>query len=271
MGKRLKILTTFLLLVVIAALLSWHSLQHMNSVYKPIKVGVSAGPQSEIMSLVKTLVAKDGLDVQIIEFTDYSKLNDSLYHGKIRMNSFQHQPYLTSIQEDYNHELTAIAKTILSPMGIYSKRIKNLSDVPSGGKVAIPKDLTNGSRALLLLEKTGLITCRNIESYTRTVNDIVDNPLHLTFLEIDSAQMSTVINSVDLALINVNYVTMANLIPVKDALALEDNNSPYVMLLVARTRDTYDKDLEKIIKAYHSEEVKNFVKERYQGTLIPAW
>ena len=271
MGKSLKILTTFLLLVAVAVLLSWHSLQHMNSVYKPIKVGVSAGPQSEIMSLVKTLVAKDGLDLQIIEFTDYSKLNDSLYHGKIRMNSFQHQPYLTSVQEDYNNGLTAIAKTLLSPMGIYSKRIKILSDVPSGGKVAIPKDLTNGSRALLLLEKTGLITCRNIENYTRTISDIIDNPLQLTFLEVDSAQMSTVINNVDIALINVNYVAMANLKPAKDALALEDNNSPYVMLLVARTKDTYDKDLEKIINAYHSEEVKNFVRERYQDTLIPVW
>jgi D-methionine transport system substrate-binding protein len=272
-GHRLKLITTFFMLVAIAGLLSWHSLQHMNRVYKPIKVGVSAGPQSEIMGLVKTLVAKDGLDVQIVEYTDYSKLNESLYQGNISINSFQHQPYLDLVLQDHNYDLTAIAKTVLLPIGIYSKKIDTIANLPPGSKVAIPKDLLNGSRALLLLEKAGLIVCRNTttSSYIKTLDDIKDNPKNLSFIQVDATQIASIIDTVDLALINASYVASINLIPTRDALVLEDTDSPYVNLLVVRTKDIDNPDLLTIANAYRSEEVKNFVKEHFQGTMVTAW
>jgi len=271
-GHRLRLITTCFILVAIAGLLSWHSQQHMNRVYKPIKVGVSAGPQSEIMGLVKTLVAKDGLDLQIVKYTDYSKLNESLYREDISINSFQHQPYLDLVLQDHNYDLSALAKTILLPIGIYSKKINTLANLPPGSKVAIPKDLLNGSRALLLLEKAGLIVCQNTTSrYIKTLDDIKDNPKNLSFIQVDATQIASIIDMVDLALINASYVASINLIPTRDALVLEDTDSPYVNLLVVRTKDIANPDLLAIANAYRSEEVKNFVKEHFQGTMITAW
>jgi D-methionine transport system substrate-binding protein len=271
MGKRLPIITTFLILVSIAALLSWHSSLHMNRVYKPIKVGVSAGSHFEIMNLVKAIVAKDGIDLQVVVFTDYSKLNESLYLGSTSINSFQHQPYLDSVLSDHNYDITPIAKTVLFPMGLYSKKITTIDNLPIGSKVAIPQDLLNTSRALLLLEKTGLIVCRNTTGYLRTLDDIVDNPKNLSFIQVDAMQIHSMIDVVDMALINANYVAKIGLIPTKDALVLEDIHSPFVNLLVARSKDIHNDDLHKIIKAYHSREVKDFIVERFQGTMIAAW
>lgn len=273
MGYRLKLITTFFILIGIAGLLSWHSQQHMNRVYKPIKVGVSAGPQSEIMGLVKTLVAKEGLDLQIVVFSDYSKLNESLYQGNLTINSFQNQPYLDQVLRDHNYDLMAIAKTFLFPMGMYSKKINNLASLPLNSKVAIPKDLLNGSRALLLLEKAGLIVCRKTTtlSYLKTLDDIEDNPKNLSFIQVDATQITSIIDTVDLALINANYIASINLIPTKDALALEDIDSPYVNLLVVRTEDIDNPDLLTVVNAYHSEEVKNFVEEHFQGIMITVW
>lgn len=271
MGKRLPIITAFLMLVSIAALLSWHSWLHMSRVYKPIKVGVSAGPHFEIMNQVKAIVAKDGIDLQIVVFTDYSKLNESLYFGNTSINSFQHQPYLDRVLSDHSYDITPIAKTVLFPMGIYSKKISTINTLPMGGKVAIPQDLLNGSRALLLLEKTGLIVCRNTTSDFRTLDDIVDNPKNLSFIQIDAMQMHLIIDTVDLAIINANYVAKLGLIPTKDALVLEDVHSPYVNLLVVRAQDIHNDELQKIVKAYHSPEVKDFVNGHFQGTMVTAW
>lgn len=271
MGKRLPIITAFLILVSIAALLSWHSSLHMNRVYKPIKVGVSAGPHFEIMNLVKAIVAKDGIDLQIVVFTDYSKLNESLYFGNTSINSFQHQPYLDRVLSDHNYDIAPIAKTVLFPMGIYSKKITSLDTLPIGSKVAIPQDLLNASRALLLLEKTGLIVCKNPTSDLKTLDDIVDNPKNLSFVQVDAMQINSMVDIVDMALINANYVAKIGLIPTRDALALEDIHSPYVNLLVARTMDIHNDDLLKIAKAYHSQEVKRFVQEHFQGTMLAAW
>ena len=139
--------------------------------------------------------------------------------------------------------------------------------------MAIPRDLLNGSRALLLLEKSGLITCRKTTypSYIRTLDDIEENPKLLHFIQVDATQISSIIETVDLALINANYVARINLIPTRDALALEDMDSPYVNLLVARSQNTYNKDLLTIVNAYHSTEVKSFIEEHFQGVMIAAW
>jgi D-methionine transport system substrate-binding protein len=272
MGKRLPIVTAFFILLSIAVLLSWHSWLHMNRVYKPIKVGVSAGAHFEIMNLVKTIVAKDGIDLQVVVFTDYSKLNESLYFGSTRINSFQHQPYLDRVLRDHNYNITPIAKTILFPMGIYSKKIATLSALPLSSKVAIPQDLLNASRALLLLEKAGLlIACKNTTGYLKTLDDIVANPKNLSFVQVDAMQVHSMIDIVDIALINANYVEKVGLRPTKDALLLEDIHSPFVNLLVVRTEDIYNEDLHKIVRAYHSQEVKDFVAERFQGTMITSW
>lgn len=271
MGKRLQIITTFIILAGIAMLLSWHSSLHMSRVYRPIKVGVSAGPHFVIMNFVKKLAARDGIDLQIVVFTDYSKLNESLYHGDISLNSFQHQPYLDTVLNDHKYEITPIAKTVLFPMGIYSKKISNLALLSPGSTVAIPQDLWNGSRALLLLEKAGLIVCQNTAGYVRTLDDIKKNPKNLNFIQFDAMQIDSALTTADIALINANFAAKTALVPTRDALMLEDINSPYVNLLVAAAHNAGNPDLQKIITAYHSPEVKTFVNEQFPGTAITAW
>lgn len=270
MKQRLKTIFFFLFLISIAGLLSWHSIRHMNRVYKPIKVGVSAGPQAEIMRLVQRLVDKDGINLQIVVFNDYTKLNEALYRGDININSFQHQPYLNTVIADRNYDFTAIGKTIILPMGIYSKKINTITDLPVGSIVAIPKDLVNSSRALLLLERAGLVTLRQL-GYTKSVKDILDNPMNLTFLEVEAEQINRLVDTVDLAVMNASYAFAIGFIPTKDALVLEDSNSPYFNLLVVRCKDKESIDLKKVVKAYQSEEVKSFIQGRFQGTLLTAW
>jgi D-methionine transport system substrate-binding protein len=275
MNKHLKALTCFLLLISIFFVSTGCGSTAVDS-SKPaeqltIKVGVTAGPHAEIMEVVKKVAEKEGLTVEIVEFNDYMTPNIALNQGDIDLNSYQHQPWLDNQIKDRHYDLVSIAKTAIFPLGIYSKKLKSINEVSQGAAIAIPNDPTNGGRALELLEKSGLIKLKPGVGIKATVTDIIENPKDLKIKEIDGAQTPRAMDDVELAAINTNYAMVAGLVPTKDSLLLEDANSPYANLLVVRTQDKDKPVFQKFIKAYQSDEVKQFLIEHFKGSAVPAW
>ncbi len=238
---------------------------------RPIKVGVSAGPHAEIMEAVKKVAERNGLKIQIVEFSDYMQPNPALDQGDLDANSFQHRPFLEQQLKDRGYKLVAIAPTVTFPIGIYSKRVKSLAQIPDSGKVAIPNDPTNGGRVLALLDKQGVIKLKPGAGIKASVLDIADNPKHLKFIELDAAQLPRSLTDVDAAAVNTNYAIPAGLLPARDAIALEDADSPYVCLIVVRAKDKDNPALQKLVQAYHSPEVKSFVETKYNKSIIAGW
>jgi len=238
---------------------------------KTIKVGVTAGPHAEIMETVKKVAAKDGLEIQIVEFNDYITPNIALNQGDIDVNSYQHQPFLDNQIKDRKYDIVSIGKTVIFPMGVYSKKIKNISELTNGAAVAIPNDPSNGARALLLLEKAGIIKLKPEAGIKATVADIVENPKNVKIKELEAAQIPQSLNDLDAAAINTNYAIVAGLVPTKDAITIEDGNSPYANVIAVRTKDKEDPVFQKLIKAYHSAEVKQWIDEKYKGSFVATW
>ena len=238
---------------------------------KPIKVGVTAGPHAQILEVVKKVAEKDGLKIQIVEFNDYIQPNVALNQGDIDINSFQHLPYLENIVKDRKYDIVMLAKTITFPMGVYSKKLKDLNELKDGASVAIPNDPTNGGRALALLEKAGLLKLKPGLGHKASIIDITENPKKIKIKELDAAQIPRSLDDLDLAAINTNYAMPAGLTPGKDSLVLEDSNSPYANILAVRGKDKDNPAFQKFLKAYHSEEVKKFVNEQFKGSIVVAW
>lgn len=185
-------------------------------------IGVTPGPHAQILEAVKPIAAKNGLDIQLVEFSDYVVPNAALDAGDIQANSFQNQPYLDNQKADRGYKIEAVGLTVNFPIGVYSKKHKNWADIPDGGKVSIPNDPTNGGRVLLLLRDKGVIKLKDGVGFKPTVLDITDNPRKLKFIEVDAAQAPRALDDVDAAAINTNYATQAGLDPVKDPILRED-------------------------------------------------
>ena len=252
-----------------AALALATSLAHAQD--KPLKIGVTAGPHAQILEVVKKVAEKDGLKLQIVEFNDYVQPNAALSAGDLDANSYQHQPYLDSANKDRGYKLVTIAQTVTFPIGIYSKKVKSLNELKEGARFAIPNDPTNGGRVLLLLQEKGLIKLKADAGLKATPLDISDNPKKLKIIELDAAQLPRALDEVDAAAVNTNFAIQAGLQPNKDAIALEAAKSPYANVLVVRAQDKDKPALQKLVKAYHSEEVKQFIATQFKGSVIPAW
>jgi len=238
---------------------------------KPIKVGVTAGPHAQIFEVVKQEAARQGLDVQIVEFSDYVQPNVALAAGDLDANSYQHQPYLDSANADRGYKLASIAKTVIFPIGIYSKKIKSLDALPQGARVGIPNDPTNGGRVLLLLQSLGLIKVNPSAGLKATPLDVTENPKKIRFIELDAAQLPRSLDDTDASAVNTNFAISAGLDPAKDAIAQESPDSPYANVLAVRETDKDRADLQKLVAAYHSQAVKDFIAKQYKGSVIAAW
>lgn len=236
-----------------------------------IKVGVTAGPHAEIMDEVKKVAEKRGMKVEVIEFSDFVQPNMALDNGEIQISSHQHEPFLNHQIAERGYKLTPVAKTVIYPMGIYSKKIKRIDEIKDGAVVPIPNDPTNGGRALKVLEQAGLITLRDGVGYEAMVVDIVSNPKNLVIQEMEAAQITRALEDVDFAVVNTNYAIGAGFVPMKDALVLESSDSPYVNLIVVRTQDKDAEYVKQFIEAYHSDEVKTFINDHFQGSVIVGW
>ncbi|MFT4172247.1 MAG: MetQ/NlpA family ABC transporter substrate-binding protein [Rhodocyclaceae bacterium] len=236
-----------------------------------LTIGATAVPHAEILNVVKPLLAKQGVDLEIKVFNDYVQPNLQLAEKRLDANFFQHQPYLDEFNKGRGTNLVTVTGVHVEPFGVYSKKVTKLGDVKQGATVAIPNDATNGGRALLLLAKTGLIKLKNPNDILATPKDIVDNPKKLKIRELEAATLPRVLDEVDLALINTNYALQAKLVPTKDALAIEDANSPYVNIIVARPDNKDSAAMKKLVTVLHSAEVKKFILNQYQGAVVPAF
>ena len=236
-----------------------------------VKVGATALPHAEILAVVKPLLATEGIDLQIIEMTDYVTPNIAVAEKELDANFFQHIPYLNKFSTERNLALTYTAAVHIEPMGIYSKKIKNLTELPAGAKVAIPNDPTNGGRALALLDKAGIIKLKDGVGVNATVSDIVTNAKNIQISELEAPQLPRVLEDVSIAVINTNYALEAKLVPTKDALYIEQKDSPYVNILTIRKGDETRPEIQKLTKALTSEEVRKFINEKYQGAVVPAF
>ena len=236
-----------------------------------ITVAASPMPHAEILEFVKPVLAKEGVDLKVKVFTDYVQPNVQVAEKRLDANFFQHQPYLDEFNKAKGTNLVSVAGVHLEPLGAYSSKLKKLDELPAGATVVIPNDATNGGRALLLLDKAGVISLKDKSNILSTVKDITTNTKNLKFRELEAATIPRVLTQVDLALINTNYALEAKLDPSKDALVIEGSDSPYVNILVARP-DNKDSDaMKKLVAALHSPEVKAFITEKYKGAVLPAF
>ena len=236
-----------------------------------LTVAATAVPHAEILEFVKPSLAKNGVDLKVKVFTDYIQPNVQVAEKRLDANFFQHQPYLDEFNKGKGTNLVSVAGVHLEPLGAYSSKYKKLDEIPSGANVVIPNDATNGGRALLLLEKAGLIKLKDAKNILSTPKDIAENPKGLKIRELEAATLPRVLTQVDLALINTNYALEAKLDPAKDALIIEGSDSPYVNILVVRAERKDDAALQKLAKALNSAEVKSFITEKYQGAVVPAF
>ena len=270
--KRRSLLKVFSVLAAGAELTMSAGVQAQDKV---IKVGTVAGPDAEVWQLVqKVAKQKEGLNVKVIEFNDYVQPNAALDAGDLDANSFQHQPYLDSQVKQRGYKIVGAGLTYISPIGVYSKKVKALKDLPQGAKVAVPNDPSNENRALLLLQSQGVIKLKagaGTGGNNATVLDIAENPKKLKISELDAEQLPRVLPDVDAAVINTNYALAANLQPTKDAIALESLTSPYANLIAVRAKDKDQPWVKKLVKAYQSLEVKEFIRKQFKGSMVASF
>lgn len=236
-----------------------------------IIIGVSPVPHAEITEALKDEFAKEGLDVEVKVFDDYVQPNLALDQGDIDANFFQHIPYLENFSKERGLNLVSLGSVHIEPMGLYSDKIKSLDELKDGDEVLIPSDPSNGRRALLLLEKNGLITLKDNTKEDITEKDIDQNTKNLKFTPVEAANIPNVYKDAALAAINTNYALGAGLNPSKDAIVLEDKDSPYANIIAVRKGDETKEKFQKLIKVFQSDACKKFIEEKYNGEIYPAF
>lgn len=235
-----------------------------------VRIGVSPGPHAEILEQVKPLLAKKGIDLKIVEFSDYVVPNQALDAGELEANSFQNQPYLDNQVKDRGFKIVSVGLTVNFPLGIYSSKYKSWADVPDGASIAIQNDPTNGGRSLLLLQDKGVIKLKDGVGFKPGPVDIVANPKKLKFVEVEAAQTPRTLTDVAAAAINTNYAVDAKIEPTS-AILREDPKGPYVNVIAVRAADKDKPWVKTLVETYQSPEIKAFVAERFKGNVLAGW
>ena len=239
---------------------------------KTLKVGATSVPHAEILEAAKPLLEKEGITLDIVEFNDYVQPNLALNDKELDANYFQHEPYLKNFMEEHKDvKLVNAGGVHIEPMGIYSKKVKDLKDLKDGATISIPNDPTNGGRALLLLQKAGLLKLKDGVNVKATLQDIAENTKNFKFQEVEAAQVPRTLDDVDAAVINSNFAMQIQLDPTKDALFIEDSTSPYVNIVAVRAGDENRPEIQALIKVLHSQEIKDFINNKYKGAVVPAF
>lgn len=232
-------------------------------------VGTIAGPETDLVDVAqKVAQERYGLTIKIIEFSDYNLPNEALMDGTLDANVYQHLPYLKAASKAHGYDFEMIGKTFVYPTGIYSTKINSLQQLPHRATIALPNDPSNEARALLLLQKAGLITLKTTQNMT--IRDIASNPKQLRFKELDAAQLPRILADVDAAVINTTFAIPAGLKP-QEALFIEDKHSPYANLIVIRRDSDKKAQLELLVKALNSQEVQDKARILFGDAAIVAW
>ena len=235
-----------------------------------VRIGVSPGPHAEILEKVKPVLAKKGIELKIIEFSDYVVPNQALDAGELEANSFQNQPYLDNQVKDRGFKIESVGLTVNFPLGIYSAKYKDWSQVPDGSTVAIQNDPTNGGRSLLLLQDKGAIKLKDGVGFKPSVADIVSNPKKLKIIEIEAGQTVRSLADVAAAAINTSYAVDAKIDP-NSAILREEPKGPYTNLIAVRAADKDKPFVQALVESYRSPEIKTFVADRFKGSILPSW
>ena len=236
-----------------------------------VRIGATAGPHAQILEAVRPVAARQGLELQIVEFSDYITPNAALDAGDLQANSYQNKPFLDQQIKDRGYKIENAGFTVNFPLGIYSRSWKRWEDVPEGAQIAIQNDPTNGGRSLLLLRDAGVIGLREGVGLLPTLRDIVSNRRKLRFIEIDAAQTPRALDDVDAAAVNTNFALSATLNPSRDALLHETPKSPYVNLIAVRSEDRDKPWVRALLDSYRSDEVKAFILATFSGAVLPSW
>lgn len=237
-----------------------------------LKVGVMAGAEAQVAEVAaKVAKEKYGLDVKLVTFTDYVTPNAALADGSIDVNAFQHKPYLDQQIKTRGYKLAIAGNTFVYPIAGYSKKIKSIDQLKAGDSIAIPNDPTNLGRSLLLLQQQGLIKLRDGAGVNATLQDVVSNPKDLKITPLDAAQLPRALDDVTVAVINTTFASSINLTPQKDGIFVEDKESPYVNLIVARQDNVDSKKVQEFVKAYQTDTVYNAAMKIFHGGVVKGW
>lgn len=243
-----------------------------NDQQSKIKVGVMSGPEHQIAELAaKIAKEKYQRDIELVSFTDYGSPNEAVHKGDLDANAFQHKPYLDKDSQDNGFKLSIVGNTFVYPIAAYSKKLKSLDALQNGATIAIPNNPTNLGRALLLLEKQGLIKLKDSQNLLATQLDIVENPKNLIIKEVDGELLTRVLDDVDFAIINNTFAGQIGLSPEKDGLFVESKQSPYVNLIVTRQGNEQNQAILDFVKAYQTEEVYQEALKLFKGGVVKGW
>lgn len=236
-----------------------------------LKVGATPVPHAELLNLVKEDLKTEGVDLKVVEFTDYVTPNLALVEGELDANFFQHFPYLEKFSNERGLNLVSAGKVHVEPLGVFSQKIKDIKDLSNKATIAIPSDPSNGGRALILLHNNGIIKLNDPTNLYVTEFDIVENPKKLKFKPIEAAQLPRVLPDVEAAVINGNYALEAGFSPVEDSLLLEGAESPYANIIAVKSGDESKEDIQKLLKALQSKKVSDYIGANYKGGVVPAF
>lgn len=238
-----------------------------------IKVAASPTPHAEILAKAEEMLAEEGWELEVIEFTDYVQPNLVVDSGEIDANYFQHIPYLESFNEEQGTSLVNAGSIHYEPFGIYPGTKASIDELEEGDVIAVPNDTTNEARALLLLQDNGLLTLAEGVGLTATVNDIEENPMNLEILELEAAQVSRYTKEAALVVLNGNYALDAGYTVAEDAIAYEASDSEaaktYVNIIAVKEGNEKNEGIVALVEALKSDEMKAFINETYNGAVIP--
>lgn len=238
---------------------------------KEIRMGATAGPHAQVAEAVAREGKKAGLNIKVVEFSDYVTPDKALAEGEIDLASYQHEPFMQNFNKNNNSDLVSIGKTILMRMGVYSDKVRDIKELKDGAVIAIPNDPTNGGRGLMLLQRAGVIKLKEGVGIKATPRDITENPKNLQFKELEAAQLPRSLKDVDAAVITMNYVMSGGLNVEKQGIFLEDKDEPLAVMTLAVNGKNKDNTVyRQIARLFHSEGVRAYIKETFKGTIVPA-
>lgn len=240
-----------------------------------LTVGASSTPHAEILEQAEDDLAEKGYELDVEVFDDYVLPNQALDEGDLDATFHQHEPYLDNFNEENGTDLVSAGEVHFEPLGLYPGKIETVDDLQDGAEIAIPNDATNGARALLLLEEAGLIKLDDDKGIEATTNDIEENPKDLEITELEASQIPRTVQDVDLSVINGNYAVDAGFDIANDSLEIEDKDSEaaqtYANIVAVQEGNEDDPAIEALMESLHSDDVKDFIDEEYQGAVVPLF
>ncbi|MBK5482259.1 MetQ/NlpA family ABC transporter substrate-binding protein [Peribacillus sp. TH16] len=276
--KKIKWLSVTILTVVLLVLGACGNNEQTSSESKgdkdeevTLKISAASIPHAEILEFIAPDLERQGVKLEVVISTDGIQTNQQTANKELDANFFQHTPYLEQVNKDSGLNLVNVKGVHIEPFGVYSKKIKSIGELSDGAKVAVPKDPVNFSRALQLFAANNIIELDSSKSGDYTIEDITKNDKKMEFIPVDSPLLVHSLDDVEASAINTNYALEGGLKPLDDALIIEGKDSPYVNILVARPDNKDDKAIQKLANALTTEKVKEFILDKYEGAVVPAF